>query len=193
MQFQRYLVRGISIVCCLCLMLPLLSSVAFAAEAGGAILFAEAYGLEIADGETKSVKFQLPGYTSTQKLTNTTTMEELVKKLSFTLPNFGYTPSYDKDSGQLVITDNSGAKVDFKVLADGEELIFKPSLSTPSISGGSTTMAQLLSTITDVFAVSIGWIAAVSNAIVSNPILLLIVVIGFIGAGVSFFKRLLNL
>ena len=54
-------------------------------------------------------------------------------------------------------------------------------------------MSQLLSTITEVFATSVEWITTVSNVIVANPILLLIVVISFIGTGVLLFKRFLNL
>lgn len=60
---------------------------------------------------------------------------------------------------------------------------------------GSTaalTMATLLSTITDVFTAAIGWVGTVAETVASNPLLLVGVVIGFIGLGISLFSRLLH-
>ena len=37
------------------------------------------------------------------------------------------------------------------------------------------------------------WVGVVSSSVVSNPILLLGVIIGFIGTGAGLFRRLLNL
>ena len=68
-----------------------------------------------------------------------------------------------------------------------------PQLPSPPTPSGSMTMPQLLSTMTSVFNEIFQWIAAVSAAIASNPILLLCVVIGFTSTGVVLFRRLLNL
>lgn len=54
------------------------------------------------------------------------------------------------------------------------------------------TMATLLSTITDVFTAAIGWVGTVAETVASNPLLLVGVVIGFIGLGISLFSRLLH-
>lgn len=68
-----------------------------------------------------------------------------------------------------------------------------PQLPDVPSSGGSLTLTALLHTMTDVFATICEWIGAVSAAVVSNPILLLGVVVGFIGTGVGLFRRLLSL
>ena len=54
------------------------------------------------------------------------------------------------------------------------------------------TMATVLSTITEVFTAAVGWVGTVSGTVVSNPLLLVGVVIGFIGTGISLFSRLLR-
>ena len=54
------------------------------------------------------------------------------------------------------------------------------------------TMATVLSTITEVFTAALGWFGTVSETVVSNPLLLVGVVIGFIGTGISLFSRLLR-
>lgn len=56
----------------------------------------------------------------------------------------------------------------------------------------SLTMATVLSTITEVFTAAVGWVGTVSETVVSNPLLLVGVVIGFIGTGISLFSRLLR-
>ncbi len=43
------------------------------------------------------------------------------------------------------------------------------------------------------FDTSIDWVAAVGEAIMSNPLLEFCVLIPFIGLGVGFFKRLIHL
>lgn len=54
------------------------------------------------------------------------------------------------------------------------------------------TMATVLSTITEVFTASLGWMGTIAETVASNPLLLIGVVISFIGIGVSLFRRLLH-
>ena len=54
------------------------------------------------------------------------------------------------------------------------------------------TMATLLSTITDVFTAAVGWVGTVGETIAGNPLLLVGIVLGFIGVGISLFRRLLR-
>ena len=192
MQFQKHFAFGVSTVCCFCLMLSLFSSTAFAAEAGGSANFAELCGWELADGESKWVDFNGGGASPSTKVTNATTVDDFVKTFNAILQNYGLTFSYNKASGQFAAVDKDGNNIDFVLSSDGEEFFKSPSPASPAPSG-NTTMSQLLSTITEVFATSAEWIMAVSNVIVANPILLLIVVISFIGTGVLLFKRFLNL
>lgn len=54
------------------------------------------------------------------------------------------------------------------------------------------TMTTLLSTITQVFTSAVGWVGTVASTISDTPILLIGVVLGFIGVGVTLFRRMLN-
>ena len=58
--------------------------------------------------------------------------------------------------------------------------------------GAAMTMATLLSTITEVFTASIGWVGTVAETVASNPLLLVGVVLGFIVVGITLFSRLLR-
>ena len=58
--------------------------------------------------------------------------------------------------------------------------------------GAAMTMATLLSTITEVFTASIGWVGTVAETVASNPLLMVGVVLGFIGVGITLFSRLLR-
>ena len=58
--------------------------------------------------------------------------------------------------------------------------------------GAAMTMATLLSTITEVFTASIGWVGTVAETVASNPLPLVGVVLGFIGVGITLFSRLLR-
>ena len=58
--------------------------------------------------------------------------------------------------------------------------------------GAAMAMATLLSTITEVFTASIGWVGTVAETVASNPLLLVGVVLGFIGVGITLFSRLLR-
>ena len=54
------------------------------------------------------------------------------------------------------------------------------------------TMAQVISTVGDVFEGVLGWAGTVGNTIAGTPLLLFGVVLGFVGVGVGLFKRMLN-
>lgn len=54
------------------------------------------------------------------------------------------------------------------------------------------TMASLLSTIGEVFTAAVGWIGTVAEVIAGNPLLLVGIVFGFIGIGITLFSRLLR-
>ncbi len=53
-------------------------------------------------------------------------------------------------------------------------------------------MADLLNTITTVFASAVDWVGTVATTIADTPLLLVGVVLGFIGVGVGLFKRMLK-
>ncbi len=58
--------------------------------------------------------------------------------------------------------------------------------------GTAATMATVISTVGDVFEGVLGWAGTIGNTITSSPLLLFGVVLGFVGVGVTMFKRLLN-
>ena len=59
---------------------------------------------------------------------------------------------------------------------------------------GSTamTIATLISTITEIFTASIGWVGTVAETVGEQPLLLFGFALGFIGVGVGLFRRLTN-
>ena len=59
--------------------------------------------------------------------------------------------------------------------------------------GSALTMATVLSTITEVFEASLGWMGTIAETVASNPLLLFGVVIAFVGVGTRLFKSLLHL
>ena len=59
--------------------------------------------------------------------------------------------------------------------------------------GIDLSMSGLLAKITEVLTAALGWVGVVADVTVRYPILLLIVVLGFIGAGVVLFRRFLRL
>lgn len=65
-------------------------------------------------------------------------------------------------------------------------------MPTAIAEGAGLTMATVLSTITEVFTASVGWVGTVAETVAGNPLLLIGVVIGFIGTGIGLFSRLLR-
>ena len=60
--------------------------------------------------------------------------------------------------------------------------------------GGTTnTLANMLSTITQVFTAAVGWVGTVATTISDTPLLLVGCVLGFIGVGVSLFRRMFRM
>ena len=59
--------------------------------------------------------------------------------------------------------------------------------------GLDLSMSGLLDKITEVLTFGFGWLGLVADVVVRNPIMLLVVVIGFIGTGVVLFRRILRL
>lgn len=195
MKFQKQWYFWILTACCFCLMLTVFSSTALAAEFADAINFAEAYGIEIADGSYVEVAFSFPEISVGVYIYKDYSMDDVAEAANSRSSDFGYTVSYDKVSGQFVAMKR-GQVVELKILLDGEELTIKPSVPDPidpSVPAGPLTMSEMLSTISTVLTVSLGWMALVTDKIVSNPILLIVVILSFLGTGVLLFKRLLNL
>lgn len=60
-------------------------------------------------------------------------------------------------------------------------------------SAATTTMASIISNVGEVFTAVLGWAGTVGETIVSTPLLLFGVTLGFIGVGVSLFRRMLNI
>lgn len=56
----------------------------------------------------------------------------------------------------------------------------------------TATMATVISTVGEVFEGVLGWAGTIGSTIVSSPLLLFGVTLGFVGVGVTMFKRLLN-
>lgn len=61
-------------------------------------------------------------------------------------------------------------------------------LQTPA----AYTLATLLTDIGSVFSTAISWVGDVAETIVSNPLLLIGCIIGFVGIGIGLFKRLMR-
>lgn len=60
-------------------------------------------------------------------------------------------------------------------------------------SGTTNTLANMLSTITQVFTAAVGWVSTVATTISDTPLLLVGCVLGFIGVGVSLFRRMFRM
>ena len=195
MKFQKHWISRISTACCFLLMLALFSSVAFAAEADSTVRFAEVYGLELADGESKKVSFCEPSGASCFRfsVTNATTVADVVSVLGLYAEDSGLTSFYDAASGRFGLIGSDGNGLGFyEVSLNGEVLAPKPSVSTPVVSAPAMSMSALLSAITEVFQAAIGWMASVGGIVVSTPLFLIPIVFAFVGVGISLFSRLLR-
>ncbi len=56
----------------------------------------------------------------------------------------------------------------------------------------ASSLEGILTNIGSLFTSAMGWMGTVGTAVVSNPILLVGVVVGFIYVGVNLFKRLMH-
>lgn len=59
--------------------------------------------------------------------------------------------------------------------------------------GATSTMTNMLSTITQVFTAAVGWVGTVATTISDTPLLLVGCVLGFIGVGVGLFRRMFRM
>ena len=101
--------------------------------------FADNYGLNLADGESKRVSIALPSGEFGFDVTNDTTMEDIAKKLNNSpYSALGYTASVNQLTGQLLVTDQTGKTVDIKASADGAEL--EPGFTSSYVTGQDAIM-----------------------------------------------------
>lgn len=54
------------------------------------------------------------------------------------------------------------------------------------------TLAEILTSVGDIFTEAISWVGEVATTITSQPILLLFCVLPLVGLGVGLFRRLIN-
>jgi multisubunit Na+/H+ antiporter MnhF subunit len=54
-------------------------------------------------------------------------------------------------------------------------------------------MAEMLASISTVLSAILGWVGIVSEKVSTNPVLLIVVLLSFLGTGVLLFKRLLGM
>ena len=59
--------------------------------------------------------------------------------------------------------------------------------------GATVDLSSILGDITMVFSKALDWAGSVGNTIVTTPILLIGVILGFIGIGIGFFSRFLHM
>lgn len=55
------------------------------------------------------------------------------------------------------------------------------------------TIATILGNVTDMVTAAVGWIGSFINAITSNPLLLMFVLVAMVGLGVGLLRRLIRL
>ena len=56
----------------------------------------------------------------------------------------------------------------------------------------AVTLATILSALTEMFTAGVSWLGIVVETVVANPLLLFTALIGFIGVGIGFYKRLMH-
>ena len=86
-------------------------------------------GVDWAEGQQQRLYFKTPAGNCWFDATADMSMEDIVKELNESpLREDGYTASYNKTSGKIIITDQSGKALDLKISvgsADGKELEYK--------------------------------------------------------------------
>ena len=78
--------------------------------------FADTYGINwLNDGDTERVTFDFGKYNLAFNVSKDTSLEDVAEELNKTIGNDGWTAAYNKYTGQLEVTDKTGAKVDFSI------------------------------------------------------------------------------
>ena len=79
--------------------------------------FAESYGIGWLqqEGASEKLKFTFDGFDQYINISKDDKIEDVAAKLNATLSNDGLTAAYNKYTGQLEVTDKTGAKVDFSI------------------------------------------------------------------------------
>ena len=147
------------------------------------ILFTEVYELELEDGGSQRVTFESPRSDYSIKIDKDTSLEAVINKLNVVFGNFDYTVSYDAGSGQLILMDASNTRVDFKVLAGGEELTVK------SPSGSSSGSSDGLSALLSAFDTVVILLDTVWTLMLSNPLMVLFLAASLLIIGVRAFRQ----
>ncbi len=151
-----------------------------AADTTSGANFAETYGLELADGEKKKVTFEVSNYSFAVVVKKGDSIEDVAVKLNMMLQNVDHVASYDKVSGQLIVTDQDSNKTDLKMYADGIELTMKLPLQG---SGGIPEVLDMLDTV-------ISLVNCVWTLMTSNPLLVLFLAVGLLILGVRMFRQI---
>ncbi|MDE7219274.1 MAG: flagellar filament capping protein FliD [Oscillospiraceae bacterium] len=84
--------------------------------------FAENYGIDwLGEGQTEDVKFDFGNRLYGTTISADDTIEDVAEKLNQSIANEGWTAAYNKYTGELEVTDKSGAKVDFSMYLPASE------------------------------------------------------------------------
>ena len=185
-DLRRCIARILPLVLC-CVFMVVLSQTAEASDDTSSSNFAAAYGLELADGESKEVDFKFPGFTLSYTVTNTTTMESLSSRMNKMIQNYGQTASYDASLGRIVVTDGDGGNIDLQVFVDGKELIAK---APPQSGGEGSGFAAGIDTLMAGFEYVVLLFGKVWELMLSNPLLTLCLAASLVAVGVRAFRRL---
>lgn len=86
-------------------------------------LFSEAYGLELAEGQTAAVKLETPGFDINVTVSAGTTVDDVTQKANATAKYYGALFAFDEDSGQIA-AHNTGdnSPIEVTVTSGGETL-----------------------------------------------------------------------
>lgn len=93
-----------------------------------------------------------------------------------------------EESARVEPTDNAPGSLELTCSVCGavrREVL--PPLAAPG------SMAEMLASISTVLSAILGWVGIVSEKVSTNPVLLIVVLLSFLGTGVLLFKRLLGM
>lgn len=109
----------------------------FGAAGSSQDTFADAYGVtwEEDDPEVKRITFSSDSwyFDYSPAIDKTTTVDDIVEDMNRTFSSDGYTASYNETSGEIIVTDQNGKKINLKINADDQEL--KPTSNASYIPG----------------------------------------------------------